>query len=49
MLSLFFSEMIRVVGDYGGTVEKNTGDGIMAYFAQGSDQATFGNALWRAR
>jgi adenylate cyclase len=33
VLNLFFSEMIRVVGDYGGTVEKNTGDGIMAYFA----------------
>ena len=35
VLSLFFSEMIRVVGDFGGTVEKNTGDGIMAYFARG--------------
>lgn len=34
VLSLFFSEIIRVVGDYGGTVEKNTGDGIMAYFAR---------------
>lgn len=33
VLSLFFSEIIRIVGDYGGTVEKNTGDGIMAYFA----------------
>lgn len=33
VLSLFFSEMIRVVSDYGGTIEKNTGDGIMAYFA----------------
>jgi adenylate cyclase len=36
VLSLFFSEMIRVVSDYGGTVEKNTGDGIMAYFAGSS-------------
>ena len=35
VLSLFFSEMIRVVSDFGGTVEKNTGDGIMAYFARG--------------
>lgn len=34
ILSLFFSEMIRVIGDYGGIVEKNTGDGLMAYFAQ---------------
>jgi class 3 adenylate cyclase len=36
ILSLFFSEMIRIVGDYGGTIEKNTGDGVMAYFAQSS-------------
>jgi adenylate cyclase len=34
ILSLFFSEMIRIVGDFGGTVEKNTGDGIMAYFSR---------------
>lgn len=33
-LSLFFSELIRIVGDLGGTVEKNTGDGIMAYFGR---------------
>jgi adenylate cyclase len=31
-LALFFSEMIRIVEDYDGTVEKNTGDGLMAYF-----------------
>jgi class 3 adenylate cyclase len=36
ILSLFFSEMIRIVSDYGGKVEKNTGDGIMAYFAKSS-------------
>ena len=36
VLSLFFSEIIRIVGDYGGTVEKNTGDGVMAYFARSS-------------
>jgi adenylate cyclase len=34
ILSLFFSEMIRIVGDFDGTVEKNTGDGIMAYFGR---------------
>jgi class 3 adenylate cyclase len=34
ILNLFFTEIIRIVGDYGGTVEKNTGDGIMAYFAR---------------
>ncbi len=32
MLNLFFSEMIKITEDYGGTVEKNTGDGLMAYF-----------------
>jgi adenylate cyclase len=30
--NLFFSEMIKIAEDYGGTVEKNTGDGLMAYF-----------------
>lgn len=34
VLSLFFSEMIRIVEDFGGTVEKNTGDGLMAYFTR---------------
>jgi class 3 adenylate cyclase len=34
-LSMFFAEMIRVVEDHGGTVEKNTGDGLMAYFSKG--------------
>lgn len=34
-MTLFFSEMIRIVEDHGGTVEKNTGDGLMAYFAAG--------------
>lgn len=32
VLNLYFSEMIRVAEEYGGTVEKNTGDGLMAYF-----------------
>lgn len=36
VLSLFFSEVIRVIQDYGGTVEKNTGDGVMAYFSRRS-------------
>nr|WP_244391536.1 adenylate/guanylate cyclase domain-containing protein [Burkholderia pseudomallei] len=31
-LNLFFTEMIKIAEDYGGTVEKNTGDGLMAYF-----------------
>lgn len=34
ILSLFFTEMIRIIEDHGGYVEKNTGDGLMAYFAQ---------------
>lgn len=34
ILSLFFTEMIRIVQDFGGTVEKNTGDGLMAYFTR---------------
>jgi adenylate cyclase len=32
ILNLFFSEMVKIADDYGGTVEKNTGDGLMAYF-----------------
>jgi adenylate cyclase len=35
-LNLFFSEMIKIAEDYGGTVEKNTGDGLMAYFEDGT-------------
>ncbi len=34
VLSLFFTEMIRVIEDYSGFVEKNTGDGLMAYFVR---------------
>jgi class 3 adenylate cyclase len=32
LLTFFFSEMIAIVEEYGGFVEKNTGDGLMAYF-----------------
>jgi adenylate cyclase len=32
VLNLFLTEMIRIIEDYGGNVEKNTGDGLMAYF-----------------
>jgi adenylate cyclase len=32
VFNLFFSELIRIAEDYGGTVEKNTGDGLMVYF-----------------
>jgi adenylate cyclase len=34
IISLFFTEMIRIIEDHGGVVEKNTGDGLMAYFAR---------------
>ena len=43
-LSIFFTEMFRIVKDYGGDVEKNTGDGLMAYFADNGD----GNGAERA-
>jgi adenylate cyclase len=32
VLNFDVSEMVRVIRDYGGEVEKNTGDGLMAYF-----------------
>lgn len=32
ILNLFFTEMIRIAEEYGGQVEKNTGDGLMVYF-----------------
>jgi class 3 adenylate cyclase len=35
VLTLFFTELIRIAEEYGGTVEKNTGDGLMAYFEDG--------------
>src|SRR5262249_843531 len=35
VLNLFFTEMMKIAEDYGGTVEKNTGDGLMAYFEDG--------------
>lgn len=37
-MTLFFGEMIAIIEEYDGTVEKNTGDGLMAYF-----RATGGN------
>lgn len=35
VLNLFFTEMIRIAEEYGGKVEKNTGDGLMIYFNDG--------------
>lgn len=35
MLNLYFTEMIRIAEEYGGNVEKNTGDGLLVYFNDG--------------
>jgi adenylate cyclase len=48
VLNLYFTEMIRVLEDYGGTVEKNTGDGLMAYFEDHSDYTPEDNSTKRA-
>jgi adenylate cyclase len=44
VLNLFFTEMIKIAEDYGGTVEKNTGDGLMAYFEDGTDDPIEGGS-----
>lgn len=35
ILNLYFTEMIRIAEEYGGNVEKNTGDGLLIYFNDG--------------
>lgn len=35
VMNIFMAEMLNVVRDFGGTYEKNTGDGLMAYFGDG--------------
>jgi adenylate cyclase len=35
LMNLFMAEMISTVRDFGGHFEKNTGDGLMAYFGEG--------------
>lgn len=37
VFDFFFTEMTRIAEEYGGTVEKNTGDGLMAYFEDGEE------------
>lgn len=32
IFNLFLSEMVRIARDYGGEIEKNTGDGLLIYF-----------------
>lgn len=39
-ISLLFGELIRVIELYGGVVEKNTGDGLMAYFVDDASTST---------
>ena len=39
VLNLFITEMIRIIEDYDGHVEKNTGDGLMAYFEERTGDA----------
>ncbi len=48
ILNLFFTEMIRIIEDYGGAVEKNTGDGLMAYFEDRSAVDPGANSVKRA-
>ena len=48
ILNLFFTEMIRIIEDYGGAVEKNTGDGLMAYFEDRSVLDPGANSVKRA-
>jgi adenylate cyclase len=40
ILNLFFTEMIHILEDYGGVIEKNTGDGLMAYFTAEANEAS---------
>jgi adenylate cyclase len=35
IMNIFMAEMLNIVRDFGGTYEKNTGDGLMAYFGEG--------------
>ena len=42
-MNVFMAEMLSIVKDFGGTYEKNTGDGLMAYF--GEDGATEANRV----
>ena len=48
ILNFFFTEMIRIVEDYGGAVEKNTGDGLMAYFEDRAAADPGANSVKRA-
>lgn len=40
VINLFMAEMLQVVRMHGGEFEKNTGDGLMAYFKESSDASS---------
>jgi class 3 adenylate cyclase len=48
VLNLLFTEMIRIVEEYAGAVEKNTGDGLMAYFEDQPSDESGGSSVKRA-
>jgi adenylate cyclase len=40
LMNLFMAEMISIVREFEGRFEKNTGDGLMAYFGEGAKEDT---------
>jgi adenylate cyclase len=38
VMNIFMAEMLNIIRDFGGTFEKNTGDGLMAYFGPSSSE-----------
>ncbi|TKX61120.1 adenylate/guanylate cyclase domain-containing protein [Halorubrum sp. ASP1] len=45
MLNLFIPEIMEIVRDYDGYFEKNTGDGILAYFGVGEDYSSISETV----
>lgn len=45
MLNLFIPEVMEIVRDYGGYFEKNTGDGILAYFGVGESYSEIAETI----
>lgn len=39
VMNMFMAEMLSIVHDFAGTYEKNTGDGLMAYFGENENSA----------
>jgi class 3 adenylate cyclase len=40
VMNVFMAEMLSIIHDFGGTYEKNTGDGLMAYFGEEEKDAS---------